>query len=253
MFTSIVFTAVLASSAALLSQAIVTPNEPGPGDSFNEGAACSIGWAGDTTGSTAWKSMSIELMTGSNEAMTHVTTVASNQDGTVAGTFSYTCPPVNPNSPIYFYQFTSCATPNITWTGRFTIAGTDGSSTPASQTEQFDGQPVAFGTGVLVDPSTAVAAPTCGSSNSSGGSASSPSGTPTASQQSIAATTPSGTPTLSRQTSPSPTPTVDTSAQQAGAAQPSGKSGALSVGLATHTWPVFAALSVSALAFTILL
>lgn len=63
---------------------------------------------------------------------------------------------VTPNAPIYFYQFSSPVAPtNLTWTGRFTIAGTDGSSTTASETT--DG--IAWGNGALVDPSSAVAAP----------------------------------------------------------------------------------------------
>jgi hypothetical protein len=111
MFTSTVFTAVLASSAVLLSNAIVTPNAPGPGDSFNQGTKCSLSWAGDTVSTTAWANMAIELMTGKNEAMVHVTSqlyfapapichltiriaVATGQDGTKEGSFSYDCPEV---------------------------------------------------------------------------------------------------------------------------------------------------------------
>jgi hypothetical protein len=67
MLTSI----VLVSSVILASLAVVLPNAPGPGDSFNEGTTCHIGWEGDTDGSaTAWKNMAIiELMTGPGSAM----------------------------------------------------------------------------------------------------------------------------------------------------------------------------------------
>ena len=67
---------------------------------------------------------------------------------------------MTPNSAIYFYQFSSPSAPsNLTWTTRFTIAGADGSTTaPANQT-QPDGQSIPWGLGALVDPSTAVAAP----------------------------------------------------------------------------------------------
>ncbi|KAJ7190549.1 hypothetical protein GGX14DRAFT_507186, partial [Mycena pura] len=169
MLTSIVFTTVLASSA-LLSHAIVAPNEPGPSEVFNEGTNCHIGWTGDTASPTAWQNMTIELMTGKNEAMVHLTTVATGQDGTKDGTFNYTCPQVNPNSPIYFYQFTAPGTSDIGWTGRFTIAAANGSSTPATETEQADGQTVQWGTGALVNVNSSSAA--------SGSAAATPSASP---------------------------------------------------------------------------
>jgi len=266
MFTSIVFTAVLASSAAILAQADVSPNEPAPGDSFNEGAQCSIAWDGDSSGSDIWKNMSIELMTGSNNPMTHLTTVATGQDGSVAGTFSYTCPQVTPNSPIYFYQFSSCTASNMTWTGRFSIAGTDGSTTPATQTAQFDGQPISFGTGALADPSSATAAPTCsGSANgtsSSGSSAVSGAAIyPSASSaHTVGATAPAVSPSLTKSAVSAPTSASSNSnsngSAAVGAAQPSGSSAALAVGplaVDTRMWPVVAALTASAMAFTILL
>jgi hypothetical protein len=37
--------------------------------------------------------MNVELMSGSNFAMIHLTTVASNLDGTASGTQSFPCPP----------------------------------------------------------------------------------------------------------------------------------------------------------------
>ncbi|KAJ7780334.1 hypothetical protein DFH07DRAFT_794661 [Mycena maculata] len=259
MFTPIVF-AVLASSAAFLARAEVTPNEPAPGDSFNEGATCSIGWAGDATGSTAWANMSIELMTGSNNPMTHLSTVATGQDGTKDGTFTYTCPEVAPNSEIYFYQFTSCETTNITWTGRFTIAGTDGSSTPPTETEQSDGQTVSYGNGVLSDPSSAVAAPTCDNAAASSGSSSAGSagsagpatgGSSSVAGQTLAATTSAS---LTTKTASTATAANNASTSTGAASQSSGTSAAVAVGpIDTRMWPVVAALTTAAMAFTILL
>lgn len=52
-----------------MSQADLLASEPGPGEAFNEGSTCRIGWVGDDSGSTTWKTMTIELMTGSNLAM----------------------------------------------------------------------------------------------------------------------------------------------------------------------------------------
>ncbi|KAJ7691626.1 hypothetical protein B0H17DRAFT_934928 [Mycena rosella] len=251
MFASTLFTAVLASSAVLMSQADVQPNEPGgaPGsESFNQGASCHIGWAGDSdTGSTAWKNMAIELMTGPNVPVIHLTTVALGQDGTVAGTFNYTCPEVTPNSPIYFYQFTAPGATNATYTTRFTIAGTDGSSTPATETVQPNGQAVSWGKGALADPSTAVAAPTFNSTGSTGApnSASNPGPSASGNQGSSS----SGTSTSSASTPVN-------SGNATGTTPPAQKSGNSAAGqpivLSTRMWPVVATLTLSAMAFTIL-
>ncbi|KAJ6581067.1 hypothetical protein B0H19DRAFT_1113499 [Mycena capillaripes] len=261
MFTSIVFTAVLASSAILRSQAIVDPNEPGPGESFNQGTTCHIGWAGDDSGTDAWKNMAIELMSGPNEAMVHLTTVAQNQDGSTTGVFDYPCPEVTPNSQIYFYQF-SAAKQNFTWTGRFTIAGTDGSSTPPTESgPALDAQknPVLWGKGALVDPSTAVAAPTFDSTTTDNSTSASGSG-PSSSSNS-APVTPSSTSntpnTPSKSSSGSSSPAKSSSPSVSGSApQNSESSAAIAVGpmaLDTRVWPFVTALTASALAFTILL
>ncbi|KAJ7173648.1 hypothetical protein C8R46DRAFT_119190 [Mycena filopes] len=253
MFTSIVFTTVLASSALLVS-AIVDPNEPGPGDVFNQGAKCNVGWAGDDSGTDAWKNMAIELMTGPNEKMIHITTVAQNQDGSVAGTFNYDCPEVTPNSPIYFYQFTAAGTANFTWTGRFSIAAPDGTTTPAKETEQSNGQTVLWGTGALVDPSTAVAAPIFNTSGSSSG-AGAPSGASSAPSAPISS--PSA-PVSPSHTSSGSTPSNSKASNASGSAAPaqsSGSSAAMAAGpiALERVWPFVAALTASALGFTILL
>jgi len=262
MFTSIVFTTLLASSAVLLSHAIVAPNEPGPGDSFNEGASCHIAWAGDTTSgsATAWKGMAIELMSGPNEAMVHLTTVATDQDGTVAGTFDYTCPQVTPNSAIYFYQFSSggAGPTNLTWTGRFTIAGTDGSTTPPTETEQWDGQTVQWGHGTLVDASSAVAAPTFNSTDSTNSGSSDSASVAATTPNSASASTPSKT-SNSNSASLTKTPSTPNSSSNAsgtsGAAQSTGSSAAVALGpMALNSrWPVLAVMTISAMAFTLLL
>ncbi|RDB14693.1 hypothetical protein Hypma_016310 [Hypsizygus marmoreus] len=143
---------------ALLARADVFPNEPA-GGIYRSGTTCRIGWAGDTTSSTAWKDMTIQLMTGDNFNMVHITTVATGRDGTVDGSFSWICPEVTPNSAIYFYQFRSPHTPNYQWTTRFTIASSTGQTTPPSENIQPDGAHIPWGTGALKDPSAAVPAP----------------------------------------------------------------------------------------------
>ncbi|KAK0501799.1 hypothetical protein EDD18DRAFT_1144430 [Armillaria luteobubalina] len=159
--------AITVVSAIIGVYADVTPTVPGPGDSYDEGASCVIAWTGDKSSTTAWKNMAIELMSGSNTAMVHITTVATGQDGTVDGTYNYTCPNVTPNSAIYFYQFTAPASPNTTWVTRFTIAGVDGTSTAPANSLQPDGSAIPWGVGALVDPSLAVAAPSFSSNSSS--------------------------------------------------------------------------------------
>jgi hypothetical protein len=115
---------IVAASLALSAAAIVTPLEPAPGLDFPSGGQCNIVWSPDTTGT--WKTTSIQLMTGSNDAMQHLTTVYTF-DGTNAAltTYSWTCPNTTIHSAIYFYQFTSEATfagtDDVQWTGRFAI------------------------------------------------------------------------------------------------------------------------------------
>src|SRR6266851_10420878 len=58
-------------SIALVALADVTPTNPGPGQGCQAGAACPISWTPDTTGT--WKTLNIELMTGDNNNMVHLT------------------------------------------------------------------------------------------------------------------------------------------------------------------------------------
>ncbi|KAF8184479.1 hypothetical protein BJ912DRAFT_974980 [Pholiota molesta] len=190
MFTAYTFTALLALAAPFVARADVTPTEPAPGDVFTAGQTCHVAWNGDTSSPTMWKGMAIELMSGNNFDMIHITTIATNQDGTAAGTFDYPCPAVNPNSPIYFYQFSAPLSPNSTWTGRFTIASsTGGPTTPATNATQPDASndPIPWGVGGLVDPSTAVAAPSFGNTPTNDTASGAPVGPPTTA---VAATTP---------------------------------------------------------------
>ncbi|KAF9038684.1 hypothetical protein BJ165DRAFT_1308896, partial [Panaeolus papilionaceus] len=143
-------TALVALSAPLLAFADVTPSEPGPGDVFRAGQTCPIVWLGDTNSTTDWKDMAIELMTGDNFGMIHITTVATGQDGTVDGRFEWNCPEVNPYSAIYFYQFSSPHTAVKTWVTRFTIASPTGQTTPpANATQPGSNDPIPWGVGAL--------------------------------------------------------------------------------------------------------
>ncbi|KAJ7156871.1 hypothetical protein C8R43DRAFT_1087200 [Mycena crocata] len=241
MFTSIIFTALLASSSALLTQAIVEPNEPGPGDVFKQGEK-------RHRVDDCMKDMAIELMTGPNSPMIHITTIATGQDGTVAGVLP-------PNAQIYFYQFTSGGSTNVTWTGRFTIAGADGSTTEPTDSEVANGQTVKFGKGALVDPSTAVAAPTFGSNSASASASASATGgssaNPASNSASAAATTPKSGASASNSAS-----RAGNATGSAAGAEATGSSAAIAMGpiaLDTRVWPIVAALTASALGFTILL
>ena len=68
MFKAILLATVLPILSALADP---VPDAPAPGDSFNEGSTCHIGWTADTTGT--WKTMNIELMTGDNFNMVQLT------------------------------------------------------------------------------------------------------------------------------------------------------------------------------------
>ncbi|THU97673.1 hypothetical protein K435DRAFT_56072 [Dendrothele bispora CBS 962.96] len=193
------FALLLASAPALLVQAIVTPSAPGPGAVFKQGSNCDITWAGDADSTTDWKNMAIELMTGDNFNMVHITTVATGQDGSVDGKFTFTCPEVTPNAAIYFYQFSSPSTSNLTWTTRFTIAGADGSTTAPSESKQPNGAEIPWGTGALKDPSKASPAPDFAVAAASSASAASVtvsvpviSSTPASSSSSVSSTTAAG-------------------------------------------------------------
>ncbi|TFK69086.1 hypothetical protein BDN72DRAFT_626035 [Pluteus cervinus] len=158
MISSIALLTLLAGAA--LVHADVVPDTPGPGDVFKEGSTCKVTWDADTDkGSSTWKDMSIQLMSGDNFNMVPVTTVTTGADGSASGEFDYPCPDVTPNSPIYFYQFTSPTAANKTWTTRFTIAAADGSTTPPQNAVQPGGDNIPWGVGALTDPSKAVPPP----------------------------------------------------------------------------------------------
>jgi uncharacterized membrane protein YgcG len=153
----------------------VVPTAPGPGDSFRVGQQCTMTWTAGTAG--RWKEMTIDLMTGANQAMVKVTNVASNIDGTSLTSYSWTCPDVSPNSAIYFYQFTDKNGANPTWTTRFTIASSDGSTTTPSNADQPNGDAIPWGTGALASGSgSSSSSDSSSSSSSSSGSSSSSSG-----------------------------------------------------------------------------
>lgn len=207
MFASSLFAIV---ALALSTSVVADPNplEPDSTSIFQEGGNCTIQWDKDATGT--WTTMYIELMTGDNFNQVHLKTVAT-LDATTETTFSYTCPGVTPHSAIYFYKFTSPGSTDSLFTTRFTItgAGTDSAIvTPTATETASNGDPVAWGTGQLTDPSqgdeppvlgnntasasqsTATASPTDGSST--GNSASTRVGTSSAESHSSSSNTGAG-------------------------------------------------------------
>jgi len=225
--------AVISLVAAAVVHAAVVPITPPPG---NEGATCTVSWQGDAA-STVWGSMAIQLMSGDNLNMVHLTTITTEQDGTTDGQFEYPCPDVDPNSAIYFYQFTSPLTPEKQWTTRFAIAGPDGSTVPPANAVQGDGEPIPWGVGALADPSAAVPPP--------------PNGTPTGSNSTLTTSRPISTPTLTP-TSSRTTRSLSASSAPANATRTSGASANGAVGM-IDTWKmgVMVAVSIFALAFAL--
>jgi hypothetical protein len=227
MLAASLFTALLASASLRLARSDVTPNEPGPGGSFNQGTQCHIAWAGDTNSTTMWKDMAIELMSGSNSGMVHLTTVATGQDGTTSGTFDYPCPEVKPNSAIYFYQFTSPQSTAPQWTTRFTLAGPGGETTEPENPTQPDDEPIPWGTGALADPSKATPPPTFAGAGAGAGASSAPgSGAPSGVVNTLA-TTPSSAPPSSTRlvTTPASSKPATSSGRPTSSAQGSASTG----------------------------
>lgn len=122
-----------------------------------------MAWGGDPQSSDTWKDMNIELMTGDNFNMIHLTTVTTGQDGTVDGRFQFPCPQVTLHSAVYFYQFTNTKTSDKTWTTRFAISTAAGATTPPpNDTQPGTDDKIPWGVGALADPSKAVPAPGSG-------------------------------------------------------------------------------------------
>lgn len=247
MLTLLTLAALLTSS---LVRADVNPTAPGPTDVFNAGGQCHIAWDADTTG--VWKVMNIELMTGSNYQMVHLTTVAT-LDGTnpAVTTFDYPCPAVKPNSAIYFYQFTSPAANTTLWTTRFTLADATGASTPPTEaTQPGTGEAIPWGTGALVNPADAKPPPA---------------GAPAGNATTAANVTTSGTPAVPTTPAAALPPAVvtpdgttsltTTSTGQAAAAQPTGAStqnnGAGVIIVDGRIWKALAALVAAAVTFSV--
>ncbi|KAI9604751.1 hypothetical protein H4Q26_002720 [Puccinia striiformis f. sp. tritici PST-130] len=123
------------------------PTAPGPGQTFKEGGDCTLTWNLDTTGK--WTSFSVDLMSGSNFAMSTVTNVFKDKDGTKGETsYTWKCPSVTPNSAIYFYQF-SQANSDTTWTTRFAISSPSGDLTAPANSTQPGGAQIPWGIGHL--------------------------------------------------------------------------------------------------------
>jgi len=145
MFSKSIIVAV--AVGALLVYADPDPTVPGPGDVYNEGSNCKIGWSPDTTGT--WTKMSIQLMTGNNWDMVHLADITTI-DATKETTYTYPCPQVTPNSAIYFYQFKNPSSDETHWTTRFAIADSSGATTPPSESVQPNGDKILWGTGSIV-------------------------------------------------------------------------------------------------------
>ncbi|KAK9899172.1 hypothetical protein P389DRAFT_44982 [Cystobasidium minutum MCA 4210] len=175
----------------------VSPDLPWGGTTDVAGQDCKIGWALDTTG--LWKNMSIELMTGDNQHFVHLSWVAHGLDGTTGdGSYTWTCPVVDPPAPIYFYQFTNPGQP-ATYTTRFTLAAADGTTVAAPEQTQPTGENIPWGTGRLVSGGDGTA--DSGSGSSSGGSSSGSSNSTTSGSSSSSSSSSSPSSSSSRPSS----------------------------------------------------
>ncbi|WVO17048.1 hypothetical protein L204_104735 [Cryptococcus depauperatus] len=150
----------------LFARAIITPTSPDSSTVVKVGDTIKALWTVDSV--DHWNNVQIQLMTGSNLAMVPLATVASGVDGTTASSYSFKAPDVSPYSKIYFLQFTNGGSmSNTTWTTRFTIASSDGSTTEPEHSDVSNGQTIQWGTGSLL---SSVDTNSTSSSNSSSSS-----------------------------------------------------------------------------------
>jgi len=234
-------------SLALVAFAEVNPTLPDPGHIFNEGSNCQIGWTPDPTG--RWKTMNIELMTGDNFKMVHLTTVATVDGTTTTGTFSYPCPAVTIHAPIYFYQFSYAGNASdLLWTGRFAIADASGKTVAAPNLTQPDGEGVPWGTGALVDASKAVPAP----SYLPGGTGSNSTSAPSSPSPSLAVPSQSPVAAVPSTDSSSGSPSASNSAGNAIASNASSNGALMLRALSARAAQAGVALAVIACAFTVM-
>jgi len=223
-------------AAASPSLAAVNPTSPDSSTVVKVGDDITALWTVDTTGT--WNNMEIQLMTGGNLQMVELAVLGQNIDGTTLTSYSVPAPDVSPYSQIYFLQFTPGGdVTQALWSTRFTIAGADGSTTPPTNTTNWNGQDVNWGTGALVGD---VALPS--SSNSSDSSATSNSAAPSVSAPSStgglnALASPSGstTPTSSKSGAPAMA-SASKSAQTSGAASKNMAVGGGAMMLALAGW-----------------
>ncbi|EST06625.1 Ser-Thr-rich glycosyl-phosphatidyl-inositol-anchored membrane family [Kalmanozyma brasiliensis GHG001] len=164
--TSVSAVVAVPNHAKRQSSSASTPVSPLTPSVTDEGSPLLIQW--DTTTSQAWKSMEIKFMTGSNQNMTELFTVATGVDGTSsgAGQLRWTAPNVSPNSGIYFFQFTHNGQ-DPTWTTRFAIADTNGAVTTPPNARQPEGPAIPWGTGRIVSGAVSASGSDSDSSSSS--------------------------------------------------------------------------------------
>lgn len=165
----------------------ITPTSPDSNTVVTVGSDIKALWAADSTGE--WNNVEIQLMTGDNLQMVPLAVLATGIDGTSTTGLDIPCPDVSPYSKIYFLQFTRGGDVSTsTWTTRFTIAGSDGSTTPPTNSTNYSGTQVEWGTGALVGQAPSVITGAEGSSSNStmSSSNSTDSTAPSASMASIA-------------------------------------------------------------------
>lgn len=231
--------ALLISLPAALGQ--VSPTSPDSSTVVNVGDDIKALWTADSTGQ--WKDVEIQLMTGGNFDMIPLGVLGQGIDGTSTTSFSAPAPDVSPYSKIYFLQFTNGGDMTTAmWSTRFTIAGADGSTEQPTNTSNWNGEDVQWGTGSLVGQINTVNGG--GSSNSTSTTPSNSASDPSqGSNNAMASSTPSGsassgtgTPSGSSNMSPSKSSSESASAKTSGAAAKGAVVGGGAVLMALAGW-----------------
>ncbi|TKA51433.1 hypothetical protein B0A53_05346 [Rhodotorula sp. CCFEE 5036] len=147
--------------------AVIVPTAPTDTNTvFRAGENCTFSFERDPTG--LWKTVDVDLFSGSLVEMVNVTRVATGLDGTSHNVrFMYECPEVDPPGPIYFYQFSTPSDTNRVWSNRFAIAGKDGIVVKPEHEHQPNGSGEPWGNGRLTSNSSSTSAATSSLSTTS--------------------------------------------------------------------------------------
>ncbi|KAK3837621.1 MAG: hypothetical protein JOS17DRAFT_731421 [Linnemannia elongata] len=181
-------TLAIVGSLISYATAYVNPIEPWGETKWIPGSKVTIQWDDKNPDGPALSTnpiVDVFLMTGSDQVMVKLDTIASKVNANTQRNVTYTVPTVDPIGKIYFIQVTSDAGVNA-WTTRFTITDASGNPGTLAPTGVVGQNPGATGKIVSGGSSGGAATPTGATSGAATGS-STATGTPSGSATGTAA------------------------------------------------------------------